>query len=84
MAICTDENNKFSLDNPYIIKEIAQDNYIIFYDKELLKDVIVVFKNGIPWCISCETDDCGHIGFAICLKQYCIRNGSIDICLKKR
>jgi hypothetical protein len=77
------EYNKDSPDTPFIIKEIVQDKYIIFYDKELLKDVIVIFKNGIPWCINCEADDCGHVGFAVCLKQYCIRNGSIDICLKK-
>jgi hypothetical protein len=73
------EDDKDSPDNPFIIKEIVQDKYIIFYDKEILKDVIVVFKNCIPWCIQCETDDCGHVGFAVCLKQYCVRNGPIDI-----
>jgi hypothetical protein len=73
------ENNKDSPDNPFIIKEIVQDKYYIFYDKEILKDVIIVFKNGIPWCLHCETDDCGHIGFAVCLKQYCIRNDVIEL-----
>jgi hypothetical protein len=73
------ENDKNSPDNPFIIKEIVQDKYMIFYDKEVLQDVIVVFRNCIPWCIKCETDDCGHIGFAVCLKQYCIRNGPIDL-----
>ena len=38
------ENDKDSPDNPFIIKEIFQDKYTIFYDKEILKDVIVVFK----------------------------------------
>jgi hypothetical protein len=73
------ENDKNSPDNPFIIKEIVQDKYMIFYDKEILRDVIIVFKNGIPWCLYCETDDCGHIGFAVCLKQYCTRNGPIEI-----
>lgn len=71
--------NKDSPDNPFIIKEIVQDKYYIFYDKKILKDVIVVFRNCIPWCLHCETDDCLHIGFAICLKQYCIRNSIIDM-----
>lgn len=73
------ENDKDSPDNPFIIKEIVQDKYMIFYDKEVLQDVIVVFRNCIPWCIKCETDDCGHIGFAVCLKHYCIRNGPVDL-----
>ena len=73
------ENDEDSPDNPFIIKEIVQDKYIIFYDKEIVQDIIVFFKNCIPWCIKCETDDCGHIGFTVCLKQYCIRNGPIDI-----
>ena len=73
------ENNKDSPDNPFIIKEIVQDKYYVFYDKNILKDVIVVFKNCVPWCLHCETDDCGHIGFAVCLKQYCMRNGVIEL-----
>jgi hypothetical protein len=40
-----------------------------------LKDVTVLFRNCIPWCKSCEADDCEHVGFAIYLKQYYARFG---------
>src|SRR5918997_2932954 len=68
------EENKSSV-SPIIVKYILKDKYIIFYDGYLLKDVTVVFKDCIPWCKNCETDDCGHVGFAICLKQYYTRYG---------
>jgi hypothetical protein len=71
------ENNKHPHNAPFIIQEIVQDKYYIFYDKEMLKDVTVVFRDCIPWCLYCKTDDCGHVGFAVCLKQYCIRNDAI-------
>ncbi len=72
------ENNN-PTGNPIEVKEIVKDKYIIFYDKDLLKDVIVVFGDYVPWCINCEEDDCGHVGFAIYLKQYYVRNGSVDV-----
>ncbi len=68
------EENKSSV-SPILVKHILKDNYIIFYDGDLLKDVTVVFKDFIPWCKNCEADDCGHVGFAICLKQYYTRYG---------
>ena len=72
------EENK-SADSPIIVKYILKDKYIIFYDGHLLKDVTVVFRDCIPWCKNCEADDCGHVGFAICLKQYYNRHGSTDV-----
>jgi hypothetical protein len=71
------ENNK-PMETPIIVKHILKDKYMVLYDVELLKDVTVVFRDCIPWCKNCETDDCGHVGFAICLKQYYTRYGSID------
>ena len=65
--------------NPCIIKEIVADKHIIFYDKHLMKDILVVFKDCVPWCNNCKVDDCGHIGFAICLRQYYIRSGSTTV-----
>ena len=63
------------VDSPIVVKYILKDKYIIFYDGDLLKDVTVVFSDCIPWCKNCEADDCGHVGFAICLKQYYTRYG---------
>ncbi len=70
--------NNNSTGSPIIVKKYVKGRYVIFYDKCLIRDIIVVFKDCIPWCNNCETDDCGHAGFAICLKQYYIRNGSIE------
>ncbi|WP_415312507.1 hypothetical protein [Candidatus Nitrosocosmicus sp. FF01] len=45
--------------------------------KVSLKDVIVGYREGMPWCVTCNTDDCGHVGFAICLKQNYDRDGQV-------
>jgi hypothetical protein len=72
------ENNQ-SDDSPISIKYVLKDKYMIFYDKDLSKDVTVFFRDCIPWCKCCEADDCEHVGFAICLKQYYARYGSMDV-----
>jgi hypothetical protein len=68
------EDNK-STDTPIVVKHILKDKFIIFHDRDLSKDITVVFRDCIPWCGGCEADDCGHVGFAICLKQYHARYG---------
>lgn len=65
------EDNK-SADSQIVVKYILKVKYIVFYDGDLLKDVIVASGDCIPWCKNCEADDCGHVGVAICLKQYYI------------
>jgi hypothetical protein len=67
--------NNLSADSPINVKYVLKDKHMVFYDKDLLKDVTVLFRDCIPWCESCETDDCEHVGFAICLKQYYARFG---------
>ncbi len=64
-----------SADTSIIVKHVLKDKLIIFYDRDLAKDVTVVFRDCIPWCKNCEADDCGHVGFAICLKLYYARYG---------
>ena len=66
-------------DTSIVVKHVLNDKYIIFYDCDLLKDVTVVFSDCVPWCKNCEADDCGHVGFAICLKQYYGRYGSDNV-----
>jgi hypothetical protein len=51
------------------VKDYFDDKYVILFDKSILKDVIVGYRDGMPWCMTCNSDDCGHVGFAICLKQ---------------
>ena len=52
-----------------IVKDYLDNKYVILFDKSISKDVIVGYREGMPWCVTCNTDDCAHVGFAICLKQ---------------
>jgi hypothetical protein len=56
-------------DTLIVVKDYFDNKYVILFDKSILKNVIVAYRDGMPWCIACNTDDCGHVGFAICLKQ---------------
>ncbi len=75
--LCSENRN--STDNPLIVKDFYENKYAVFYDRELVRHVLVINKDGYPFCKNCNSDDCGHVGFAICLKQHCDRNGTIDI-----
>ena len=56
-------------DTLIIVKDFLVNKYVILFDKSILRDVIVGYRECMPWCMTCNTDDCGHVGFAICLKQ---------------
>jgi len=58
-----------SRDTLIIVKDFLVNKYVILFDNSILKAVIVDYRDGMPWCMTCNTDDCGHVGFAICLKQ---------------
>lgn len=62
-----DTNSGVSMIN---VKDFLENKYVILFDKSIFRNVIINYRNNMPWCIPCDTDDCGHIGFAICLKQY--------------
>lgn len=56
-------------DTLIVVKDFLANKYVILFDKSISKDVIVDYRESMPLCMSCNTDDCGHVGFAICLKQ---------------
>ena len=56
-------------DTLVIVKDYLDNRYVILFDKSIDKDVIVNYRDGMPLCMTCNTDNCGHVGFAICLKQ---------------
>ena len=60
-----------------IVKDFYENKYVILFDKNISSSVIVCYGESMPWCITCDTDDCGHVGFAICLKQHYDRNDQI-------
>jgi hypothetical protein len=64
-------------DTLIVIKDYFDNKYVILFDKSIQNNVIVAYRDGMPWCIRCNTDDCGHVGFAICLKQNYDRNDQV-------
>jgi hypothetical protein len=69
--------NSSSRDCLIIVKDFFENKYVILYDKCISQSVIVGYRESMPWCMTCDTDDCGHVGFAICLKQHCDRNDQL-------
>jgi hypothetical protein len=56
-------------ETPVIMKEFAEGKRVILQDNFLQKDVIVTIVDGIPFCNECRSNDCAHVGFAICAIQ---------------
>ena len=63
-----------SWDTWIVVKDYFDNKYVILFDKSILSDVIVAYRDVCLWCMTCNTDDCGHVGFAKCLKQDYDRN----------
>jgi hypothetical protein len=62
------ENEK-SLAIPVIMKEFTEGKRAVLQDNSLQKEVIVNIVEGIPFCNECRSNDCAHVGFAICAEQ---------------
>ncbi|NOJ29511.1 MAG: hypothetical protein DA328_05010 [Nitrososphaeraceae archaeon] len=52
-----------------ILRNQDKENDVKLFDVDENSEVNVIFENGIPFCKKCQTDDCAHTGFAICVKQ---------------
>lgn len=63
--------------NPIILKQFVHSKYTVLYDNTLGHDVIIETLDGVPFCKSCNTDDCGHVGFTILLEQKYENDGTI-------
>ena len=61
--------NKKSLAIPIIMKEFIEGKKAVLQDNNLQKEVIVNIVEGIPFCNECRSNDCAHVGFAICAEQ---------------
>jgi hypothetical protein len=61
--------DKKSLTTPIIMKEFAEGRRVLLQDNLLQKEVIVNIVEGIPFCNECRSNDCAHVGFAICAEQ---------------
>jgi hypothetical protein len=43
-------------------------------DNILQKDIHVGIVDGIPFCNGCASNDCAHVGFAVCAEQMNLRS----------
>lgn len=53
---------------PITLRQLSG-NRAILHDSTLLSDVIVEIAGSIPRCLHCTSNDCIHIGFAVCASQ---------------
>ena len=64
----TDKKSLFST-NPIVLIKFINDKHTIVYDTIMSQEVDVELTDGIPFCNFCKSDDCAHVGFAICIEQ---------------
>jgi hypothetical protein len=72
-----DKKSATTTNNPIILKGFVNNKYTVLYDTNLGHDVIVETHDGVPRCTSCNADDCGHVGFTICVEQKYDNDGTI-------
>jgi len=66
------ENGKNSTSVPITMKQFTQSiNKVVvsLHDNVLQKDILVVITEGVPFCNECKSNDCAHVGFAVCAEQ---------------
>lgn len=65
-------NNQSDIPVELELKQLEYDkdyNKLIIRDNLQNVDIEVIISNGFPVCTLCQTDDCAHTGFAICVIQ---------------
>ena len=71
-------NGKNSAAIPITMKQFRSDinNKVVvsLRDNILQKDIHVGIVDGIPFCNGCRSNDCAHIGFAVCAEQLNLRS----------
>ena len=58
------EDKMSNTSNPIILKEFVHTKYSVLYDNTVGYNVVVETHDGVPFCKSCNVDDCGHVAFA--------------------
>jgi hypothetical protein len=59
-----------------VIDKSNNNNKVIvsLQDNILQKDIHVGIVDGIPFCNGCGSNDCAHVGFAVCAEQMNLRS----------
>jgi hypothetical protein len=68
-ALWLNVEDKSSLTIPIILKDFIEDKKAVLHDNFLKKEVVVDIVEGIPFCGECRSNDCAHVGFAICAEE---------------
>jgi uncharacterized ferredoxin-like protein len=48
--------------------------FVSLQDNILRKHVTVEIVDGVPFCSECKSNDCAHVGFAVCAEQLNLRS----------
>jgi hypothetical protein len=70
-------NGKNSAAIPITMKQFRSginNKVVSLRDNILQKDIHVGIVDGIPFCNGCRSNDCAHIGFAVCAEQMNLRS----------
>jgi hypothetical protein len=77
-ALWLGANGKDSPSMPIAMKQFTPDINnkveVLLQDNILQKDIIVDIVDGVPFCNECRSNDCAHVGFAICAEQMNLRS----------
>ena len=65
----SDNKKAITSDNPIVLLKFVNDKHTILYDTDLHSEVDVQIDKGVPYCKHCKSDDCSHVGFAVCVEQ---------------
>lgn len=71
------ENGKDSASMPITMKQFTQSINkveVSLQDNVLQKDILVGITEGVPFCNECKSNDCAHVGFAVCAEQLNLRS----------
>jgi hypothetical protein len=61
--------DKHSFAIPIIMEDFIEDKKVVLQDNILKREIIVDIVEGIPFCIECRSNNCAHVGFAICAEE---------------
>jgi hypothetical protein len=77
-ALWLGPRGKDSPATPIVLKQfiLGSNNKVVvlLQDNILQKDITVDIVDGIPFCNGCKSNDCAHVGFAICAEQMNLRS----------
>ena len=74
MQWLSSKDKQISNNNPIILKQFVKGKYTVLLDNynnsNFPREIIVEIKEGVPICKGCQSDDCAHVGFTICIEQF--------------